>query len=84
MLMRNFLDEIAGLRVGYTKENGDITDFHVIDPKTYLEDEQTDEGVGLVAFSATALFNIFFQNETDVDYLTALADFITQKRTCTI
>ncbi len=75
----NYLDEIAGLRIGYTKENGDITEFEIIEPEAYLESEMADEGVGLVAYSATSLFNIFYQNETNADYLAALRDFIAQK-----
>ena len=76
---KHYLDEIAGLRIGYTKENGDITEFEIIEPETYRESEMADEGVGLVAYSATSLFNIFYQNETNADYLAALRDFIAQK-----
>jgi hypothetical protein len=72
----NFLTETDELRVGYKRENGEITKIEVIDPKTFLENEETDAGVGLVAFSATSLFNIFFQDEINVDYLAALDNFI--------
>ncbi len=75
----NYLDEIAGLRIGYTKENGDITEFEVIDSETYRASETADEGVGLVAYSATSLFNIFYQNEINADYLAALRDFIAKR-----
>jgi hypothetical protein len=71
----NYLDDIAGL--------GDIhiiTDGEMI---TKFELENTnveDKDVGLVAFSATSLFNILYKNEIDVDYLAALDDLIDKKK----
>ncbi|MEN8244369.1 MAG: hypothetical protein ABFS43_05660, partial [Thermodesulfobacteriota bacterium] len=66
----NFLDDISGLGdVHIVKEGVAITGFE-------LQGDPADEDVGLVAFSATALFNILFKNGVNVDYLAALDDFV--------
>jgi hypothetical protein len=71
---QNFENDIVGLRVASIEANGSITGFQAVEPTNIVDKE-----VGLVAFSATALFNIFFQNGINVDYLAALDAFLTNK-----
>lgn len=70
----NFEMDIAGLRVGIERANGAITGFRVVDPAAVQ-----DNNVSLVAFSATALYNVLFKNNFDADYLIALNDFVDKK-----
>lgn len=70
----NFEMDIAGLRVGIERANGAIAGFRVVDPVAV-----EDNNVSLVAFSATALYNILFKNNFDADYLIALNDFVEKK-----
>ncbi len=71
----NYLDNIAGLEDIQIKKDGEmITRFELKETA-----DPNDEDVGLVAFSATSLFNILYKNEMDVDYLAALDGFIDKK-----
>jgi hypothetical protein len=70
----NFEMDIAGLRVGIEQEGGEITGFRVVDPEAV-----GDSNVSLVAFSATALYNVLFKNNLDADYLIALNDFVEKR-----
>ena len=71
----NYLDNIAGLEDIQIKKDGEmITRFELKETA-----DPNDDDVGLVAFSATSLFNILYKNEMDVDYLAALDGFIDKK-----
>jgi hypothetical protein len=68
----NFLQDIAGLDIQVQiGTSGEVEDFQ-LRPGT----EPDNEGVGLVAFSATALFNAFNKNGLDIDFLAALDDLV--------
>jgi hypothetical protein len=71
---QNFENDIVGLRVASIQANGSITGFQAVEPANIVDKE-----VGLVAFSATALFNILFKKDINVDYLAALDAFLTNK-----
>ena len=68
----NFLDDIVGLGVHIVLENGIVNQFQ-------LSGMPRDKGVGMVAFSATSLFNIFYKNGIDGDFLTALDELVSKK-----
>lgn len=68
----NFLADIAGLQVLLSGDNlpaGPLTGISL--GTAPLPDNNE---VGLVAFSVTALFNAFYKNHLDVDFLAAIAD----------
>ncbi len=67
----NYLDDTKGLGDIHIEKDGEtITGFELKDTSV------KDKDVGLVAFSATSLFNILYKNESDVDYLTLLDSLI--------
>ena len=68
---QNFTDDTIGLSVAVVRENQMITDFNLIDHQNI-----TNKEVGLVGFAATALYNIFLQNQIEIDYMKTLDDFI--------
>ena len=70
----NFLDDIAGLDVQILQDGGTVSGFRLRPGTT-----PADKNVGLVAFSATSLFNILYKNGINVDYLAALNDFTSNK-----
>jgi hypothetical protein len=72
---QNYLDDISGLTVQIIKKGGVVSDFYLIRENL---SENADKDVSLVAFSATSLFNIFYKNGVNVDYLAALDDFTTE------
>jgi hypothetical protein len=69
----NYLSDIEGLKVLL-----DWPDYPegTLDGFTAQTGPDTNSEVGLVAFSATALFNIFYKNGLDVDFPEALADLV--------
>ena len=69
----NFLSDIAGLDVQILQDGGVVSGFQ-LRPGT----APANKDVGLVAFSATSLFNILYKNGVNVDYLAALDDFTTK------
>ena len=69
----NFLSDIAGLDVQILQDGGVVSGFQ-LRPGTV----PANKDVGLVAFSATSLFNILYKNGVNVDYLAALDDFTTK------
>ena len=69
-IKQHFVDDIMGLRVAIVRDNLMITDFSILNPENVA-----NKHVGLVAFAATALYNIFFQNQLDIDHMAALDDF---------
>lgn len=74
-LKENYLDDTAGLGdIQIIKDGETITNFEVNDTSN-----PKNKDVGLVAFSATSLFNILFKNGINIDYLAALDDFIAKK-----
>ena len=76
IVKENYLNDIAGLGdIRIVESGGKITGFE-IDPA----DDPADHDVGLVAFSATSLFNVLYKNNVKtVDYLAALDDFVDKK-----
>jgi hypothetical protein len=68
----NYLEDIAGLDIQVQIGAGDEVEYFNLRPGT----EPNNEGVGLVAFSATALFNAFNKNGLDFDFLTAVDDLV--------
>ena len=71
----NYLNDIKGLGdIRIITDGGMITSFELQDTADPMDDD-----VGLVAFSATSLFNILYKNEVDVDYLAALDNLIDKK-----
>jgi protocatechuate 3,4-dioxygenase beta subunit len=76
---QNFLDDIAGLKVLLSGDNlpeGPLDGITLGDPPTNSE-------VGLVAFSATALFNAFLKGDLDVDFPAAIDDLVDNLRLTT-
>nr|MDJ0783782.1 BACON domain-containing carbohydrate-binding protein [Desulfosarcinaceae bacterium] len=69
----NYQNDIAGLEVLLDWPDYPAGSLQGFTAKT---EAATNPEVGLVAFSATALFNIFYKNALDVDYLAALADMV--------
>ena len=68
---KNYLEDTAGLGdIHIVKEGEEIIWFELLDTGV------KDKDVGMVAFSATSLFNILYKNEIDVDYLAALDNLI--------
>ncbi len=66
----NFLSDIVGLDVQILQKGGVVSGFQLRSGTA-----PADKDVGLVAFSAVSLFNIFYKNGVNVDYLAALDDF---------
>ena len=72
----NYLNDYAGLMDVHIKKDGEmVTGFELQDGSN-----PNDKDVGLVAFSATSLFNILYKNRVNVDYLAALDHLIEKKR----
>lgn len=72
---KNYMDDIAGLDVQILQSDGIVSGFR-LRPGT----EPANANVGLMAFSATSLFDILYKNGNNVDYLAALDD-LTKKAT---
>lgn len=72
LLQENFEQDIAGLQVGITPDNGPITGFEFIN-----EPDTGNNNVKLVVFAATALFNSFFKEKHNADFWGALGDWLT-------
>lgn len=71
-IKRNFLADIEGLETRLSGDNlpeGPLTDFQIVH-----EPDLGDKDVKLVAFSVTALFNAFYKNDLDMDFLTAITE----------
>ena len=71
----NYLQNINGLDVQILHDNESVSGFQ-LRPGT----APSNKDVGLVAFSATSLFNILYKNDLNVDYLAALEDFTAKQR----
>jgi hypothetical protein len=72
----NFLNDIEGLGdIDIVTDGDEITEFKLLSD----DNIPNDEDVGLVAFSATALYNILYKNEANVDFMTALDDFFDEQ-----
>ena len=61
----NFLDDIAGMEVQIIRESGAVKKFQ-------LSGKPAVDAVALTAFTATSLFNIFYQKGINGDYLAVL------------
>ena len=71
----NYLADIAGLGdIHIVMSGGTVIGFEL-----QTDSDPADKDVGLVAFSATSLFNILYKNNTNADFLTILEDFIENK-----
>ncbi len=66
----NFLADIDGLDIQVQFDSSDSVNGFRLRPDT----EPVNQAVGLVAFSATALFNAFNKNDLNVDFLAAIDD----------
>lgn len=66
VLKQNYLADVAGLRVGVTQENGNITGFHVTAPANV-----SDPDIGLVVFAATALYTILLDEDVNANFVAA-------------
>jgi hypothetical protein len=71
VLKQNYLADVAGLRVGVTQENGNITGFHVPAPANVR-----DPDVGLVVFAATALYTLLLDEEVNADFVAAWSGLV--------
>ena len=71
----NYKNDINGLDVQILHDKGSVSGFQLRPGTTPANKE-----VGLMAFSATSLFNILYKNKADVDYLAALDDFTQKQR----
>lgn len=70
-LQENFFDDVEGLRVGVMLEDDTVTGFEAIDVETVRAPR-----VGLAAFAATALYNVFFFGDLNATFLNALRDLV--------
>jgi hypothetical protein len=75
---KNFLSDIDGLEIlisGPNLPQGPLSGINL-----GSDTLPTDADVGLVAFSVTALFNIFHKNDLDVDFPAAIDDLTDKRR----
>lgn len=68
----NFLEDIDGLDIQVQFDSSDAVSGFRLRANT----EPANQAVGLVAFSATALFNVFNKNDLNVDFLAAIDDMV--------
>jgi hypothetical protein len=71
VLKQNYLADVAGLRVGVTQENDDITGFHVTAPARV-----SDPDIGLVVFAATALYTILLDEDVNANFVAAWSGLV--------
>jgi hypothetical protein len=69
----NYVADIAGLQVGVTQVNGNITGFTMENVANLR-----DVGVGWVAFAATSLYTTLWKRALNADHLSALQGLIVQ------
>jgi hypothetical protein len=70
----NYENGILGLEVRIERVGESVTGFTIGDTGVISGESIENKPAKWVAFSATALFNIFYKNGEDVDYLAALND----------
>ncbi|MEE8302505.1 MAG: hypothetical protein V3S24_08740 [Candidatus Tectomicrobia bacterium] len=75
ILKQNFLLDSLPLMIRTVRTDGQLSSFVVEEPENVEEPT-----VGLSVFSATSLYNGFFQQDIDVDFPTALARLLVEQR----